>query len=52
MITIVCIGLLGMSILLFMYIPVSGFDWSVVIGATVSILLAEVAKWYAEHEAR
>lgn len=51
-ITVVCIGILGMSVLLFMYVPGAGFDWPVVIGASVSILLGEIAIWYAEHEAR
>jgi len=48
--TIVCIAILGLSIVLFMYVPGEGFDWPVVIGSVVSILLGEVAIRYAEHE--
>jgi len=51
-ITVVCISILGVSVLLFMYVPGAGFDWPVVIGATVSILLGEIAIRYAEHENR
>jgi len=48
--TAVCSGLLGLSILLFMYVPGEGIDWPVVIGSLASILLGEVAIRYAEHE--
>jgi amino acid transporter len=51
-ITVVCISFLVMSILLFMYEPGSGFDWRVVVGATVSIVLGEMAIRFAEHESR
>ena len=40
LITYTCIGILGASVVLFMYIPDSGFDWPVVIGAGVSSHLA------------
>ena len=52
MITAVCVAILAISILLFMYIPGEGFDMPVVIGAAVSILLGEIAIRYAEHESR
>jgi len=39
--TLVCSALLGLSIVLFMYVPGEGFDWPVVIGSVVSILLGE-----------
>jgi amino acid transporter len=51
-ITTVCIGILALSILLFMYVPGTGFDLPVVIGAGVSILIGELAIRYAEHESR
>jgi len=35
-----------------MYVPGSGFDWPVVIGATVPIGFGEIAIRYAEHESR
>lgn len=50
LITVVCISILVMSVMLFMYVPGSGFDWPVVILAAVSILLGEAAIWYAERE--
>jgi amino acid transporter len=50
--TVVCSALLGMSIILFMYIPGKGWDLPVVIGSVASILLGEVAIRYAEHEKR
>ena len=52
LITYTCIGILGASVVLFMYVPDSGFDWPVVIGAGVSIALGELATWYSEHERR
>jgi len=51
-ITTVCISILALSILLFMYVPGTGFDLPVVIGAGVSILIGELAIRYAEHESR
>jgi amino acid transporter len=51
LITVICIGILGVSIVLFMYVPGSGFDWPVVIGSVVAILLGEAAIRYAEWEA-
>jgi amino acid transporter len=48
--TLVCSAILGLSIVLFMYVPGEGFDWPVVVGSVVSILLGEVAIRYAEHE--
>jgi len=51
-ITIVCIGILFLSIILFMYVPGEGIDWIVVAGSAGSILLGEVAIRYAEHERR
>lgn len=50
--TLLCAGLLVMSIVLFMYVPDFGFDWPVVIGAGVSIVLGEIAIRYAERERR
>jgi amino acid transporter len=52
LITVVCIGLLLMTALLFMYVPGTGFDWPVVIGAAVSILLGETMIVLAEHQRR
>jgi len=49
-ITTVCIGVLLLSIFLFMYVPGEGFDMAVVYGSVGSILLGEVAIRYAEHE--
>ena len=48
----VCVGLLLISILLFMYIPDYGFDWPVVIGSGMAIVLGEFAIWWAEHQRR
>jgi amino acid transporter len=48
--TFVCAAILVLSIILFMYVPGSGFDTPVVIGCVVSILLGEVAIFYAEHQ--
>ncbi|RLQ21378.1 amino acid permease [Seongchinamella sediminis] len=47
-----CMFLLAITALLFMYVPGSGFDWPVVIGSVTCILLGEVAMRYAEHERR
>lgn len=52
LITAICIALLGLSILLFMYVPGEGFDWQVGTGVTVSLLLGEAAIYRAEHEKR
>lgn len=49
-IPVVCIGLLGTSVLLFVYVPGEGFDWPAVLGAGASILLGEVAIRWAERE--
>ena len=51
-VTVVCIGLLLMTALLFMYVPGTGFDWPVVIGAIVSILFGEAMIFLAEHQKR
>ena len=51
-VTVVCIGLLMMTALLFMYVPGTGFDWPVVIGAVVSILFGEAMIVLAEHQKR
>ena len=51
-ITVVCIGLLLMTALLFMYVPGTGFDWPVVTGAVVSILFGEAMILLAEHQKR
>ena len=48
--TFFCCALLGTSIVLFMYVPGEGFDWAVVIGSVVSILLGEVAIFVAERQ--
>jgi amino acid transporter len=47
-ITLVCIGLLLMTILLFMYVPGEGFNWLVVSVAIGSILLGEAMMRLAE----
>ena len=52
LITVVCIGLLLLTALLFMYVPGTGFDWPVVIGAIVSILFGEAMIVLAEHQRR
>jgi amino acid transporter len=52
LITVVCIGILVMSILLFMYVPGVGVDWPVLFGAVAAIALGEIAIRYAEHESR
>ena len=52
LITVVCISLLLMTALLFMYVPGTGFDWPVVIGAVVSILFGEAMIVLAEHQRR
>ncbi len=49
-ITVVCIGLLLMTILLFMYVPGEGFNWLVVSVAIGSILLGEAMMRLAERE--
>ena len=48
--TVVCSGILGLSIILFMYVPGEGVDWLIVIVSVVSIVIGEVAIRYAEHE--
>ncbi|WP_238946900.1 APC family permease [Seongchinamella unica] len=47
-----CVFLLALTALLFMYVPGSGFDWPVVIGSVGCILLGEVAMRIAEYENR
>ena len=42
LLTTICIFILGLSIVLFMYVPGEGFDWPVVIGSLASILLGEI----------
>lgn len=46
----VCIAILLLSIILFMYVPGSGLDVPVVVGSIVSIILGEAAIYYAEHQ--
>ena len=48
--TVVCSTILGLSIMLFMYVPGVGVDWLIVIVSLASIALGEVAIRYAEHE--
>jgi amino acid transporter len=48
--TAVCSSLLGMSIVLFMYVPGEGIDWLIVIVSIASIAIGEVAIRYAERE--
>jgi len=48
--TVVCSSLLGMSIVLFMYVPGEGIDWLIVIVSIASIAIGELAIRYAEHE--
>lgn len=52
LITIVCIFLLLVTAVLFMYVPSEGFDWPVVIGSVGSILLGEVMILWSEYENR
>jgi glutamate:GABA antiporter len=52
LITVVCIGLLLLTALLFMYVPGEGFDWPVVFGAFASILFGEGMILLAERENR
>ena len=51
-ITVVCIVLLLMTVLLFMYVPGEGFNLQVVIVAIGSILVGEAMILLAEHENR
>ena len=51
-ISIVCIGLLLMTVLLFMYVPGEGFNGLVVTVAVLSILLGEAMIFLAEHQRR
>jgi amino acid transporter len=44
-----CIGVLGLSIVLFMYTPGSGFEWAVVVGVVVTLLVGEVVIRFAEN---
>ena len=48
--TVVCSSILGISIVLFMYVPGEGIDWLIVIVSIASIAIGEVAIRYAEHE--
>ncbi len=50
--TLICISILTLSILLFMYVPGSGFDVPVVVGSLTAIALGELAIAYAEHRRR
>jgi amino acid transporter len=52
LISIVCIGLLLMTVLLFMYVPGEGFNGLVVTVAVLSILLGEAMIFLAEHQKR
>ncbi|MEP4149192.1 MAG: APC family permease [Halioglobus sp.] len=52
LISVVCIVILAVTVLLFMYVPGSGFDWPVVIGSLSCIALGEVAIRYAEYQNR
>ena len=52
LITVVCIVLLLMTVLLFMYVPGEGFNLQVVIVAIGSILVGEAMILLAEHENR
>ena len=52
LITIVCTGILLLSIFLFMYVPGEGFSLEVVIGSVTAIVLGEIAIFRAEHENR
>jgi amino acid transporter len=51
-ISIVCIGLLLMTVLLFMYVPGEGFNGLVVSVFVLSILLGEAMMFLAEHQKR
>jgi amino acid transporter len=48
--TTICSTILGLSIILFMYVPGEGVDWLIVIVSVASIAIGEVAIRYAEHE--
>ena len=50
MMTVVCSAILGVSIMLFMYVPGEGVDWLIVIVSLASIAIGEVAIRYAEQE--
>jgi len=52
LITVVCISLLLMTVLLFMYVPGEGFNLLVVSVFVLSILLGEGAIFLAEHQKR
>ena len=49
-ITLVCIAVLAMSIFLFVFTSGEGFQWSVLIGAVVTLLLGEAAILWAERQ--
>ena len=50
--TVVCIVLLLLSITLLMYVPGTGVDWPVVIGAGLAILGGEAAIFWSERQKR
>jgi amino acid transporter len=52
LITVVCIGLLLMTILLFMYVPGEGFNLLIVTVSVISILLGELMMVVAERQNR
>ncbi len=45
----VCFGVLAMSIVLFIYVPGEGIDWTVFAGVIVTLAIGEVVIRYAEH---
>ncbi len=51
-ISVVCISLLLMTVLLFMYVPGEGFNLLVVSVFVLSILLGEAMMFVAEHQKR
>ena len=52
LLTLVCVAVLVMSIFLFVYTPGEGFQWSVLIGSVITLLLGEVAILWAERQRR
>jgi amino acid transporter len=44
-----CIGVLGLAIVLFMYTPGSGLEWPVLIGVVTTLIIGEVVIRFAEN---
>ena len=47
-----CITVLGLSIVLFMYSPESGVDWAVLLGVVITLCIGEVVIRFAENHGK